>query len=307
MMRRARIALARASTSGRLLAAALTLVGIAAACGLELTGELDGGTGALDGSVDGASVDGAPEDALQGDAISADADAGPDAFEVCATQCDGGCDAATCVVACTTPGACKEGVKCPPGIPCDVSCSGADSCEAGVDCTQGSKCRISCSGPRSCAGSVDCAGTRCELGCTGDRTCNALVDCRARDCQIACGVGGGTGQFSCEAGVTCRSQDSCFIGCLADDACEGPIRAAAQNEAFVLCNEDRTCLGGVALRGGDAGIATKKPDSLTKPVFCDAGKCGATCAKSSYTFCCASQSCQVEPGGDCTITDAGCP
>lgn len=301
-----------------------------AACGLSAVGEAVRGN-VSDGGVDGALPDIEP---LPVRDATADQFVDPDAVAQCASVCDaGGCDAGTCVIDCSQPGACGAGaVKCPPGVPCAVECGGKAACAAGIDCTQASSCSIACNGETSCAGSVACSGSSCTVACNGAGTtcaagvacdagtCNiacakddcdlGIVECAGESCSIACGVAGSSSEKDgCKAGVKCTARDLCAIDCLSDGTCQGTgVVVANDGGARVHCVSKAACKGGVDVTAQDASILCGADDTCEGTVSCDAGHCEFACAVSdkAISLCCKPPSC-VADSGTCTAVTEVCP
>jgi len=151
-------------------------------------------SGGGDGGVPAGDASGAGDASARSDAAIA---------ECSEAVCDR-CEEGTCVLLCTSSGACAGGVECPPGMPCHVICSGVGSCGGGVDCTQATDCTIDCAKSEACAGPVVCGSGRCDVGCTARQTCVFGIDCsESCACTTDC-----SGSGACELAPECPD-DQC--------------------------------------------------------------------------------------------------
>lgn len=134
----------------------------------------------------------------------------PDGF-VCPSECSS-CSGDTCIISCTTAGACTSPVVCPTGMPCMVDCAGDNACAGGIDCTKASSCQISCGGNLSCAGATACGTGACNVSCGGPSSCKGAIACsQSCKCDTSCGGAGSCGTApSCPAPLSqCRTGKIC--------------------------------------------------------------------------------------------------
>jgi hypothetical protein len=101
-------------------------------------------------------------------------------------------------------------VRCVADQPCVVSCSTPDSCPDGVDCTGATSCEVHCTGPGSCDGPITCSTGRCTIDCSGQGSCSSQIDCDAAcACAVECGSGACGGSVDCPYPAPCKSGKEC--------------------------------------------------------------------------------------------------
>lgn len=315
-----------------------SILAVTAACGLTAIGEMneptrDAGTEAGPPFLppDGSFVD-------RDDPGDGGADASFDAQGRCLEVCDGGtCDAGTCSFECALAAACATRVVCPPGVPCDVKCTGAAACAQGVDCVDasacnvectgsgaclnqnvacgGSTCNVTCNGSQTCSQGIACDAGTCNLRCSGDTSCqNQPVACNANVCNVQCGAdaGGGAGKDSCSRSVICNALTACNVVCASGNTCKNALLQATAPAVDVKCLDTNACQPGVAVAGKDAGVVCRKNGACGDTIYCDAGKCAATCVapeNPSAELCCAAGSTCVLDASACNPGNfkIGCP